>query len=208
MRETDGTVIIIDDDVDVRESLAATLSAEGIRTRCHASGASLLRQPLPDGPACLLLDLRLPEESGIQIQEKLQANNSRLPVIFLSGQADVPSAVTALKHGAFDFLEKGSFTPQQLVSLISDALLQHKQELEQQERQAIKRSQLAELTPRERQVARQVADGKANKVVAVELGISERTVEVHRHNLMQKLDLRSVARLAKFVGEFDELKPD
>ncbi|MEA5445628.1 LuxR C-terminal-related transcriptional regulator [Gammaproteobacteria bacterium AB-CW1] len=129
----------------------------------------------------------------------------QLPIIFLSGQADVASAVTALKRGAFDFLEKGSFTPQKLLALVGDALNQHRLRLEKREHQAALRSRLAQLTPRERQVASRVADGKANKVVASELAISERTVEIHRHNLLKKLQLRSAAQLAKLAPEINQL---
>ncbi|MDQ2069031.1 response regulator transcription factor [Natronospira bacteriovora] len=205
MSQSEGTVIIVDDDVDVRESLAAILSTAGIRTRCHASGASLLHHPLPEGPTCLLLDLHLREENGIQIQEALQTSSPQLPIIFLSGQADVASAVTALKRGAFDFLEKGSFTPQQLLALVGDTLNQHRLQLEKREHQAALQSRLAQLTPRERQVASRVADGKANKVVGAELAISERTVEIHRHNLLHKLQLRSAAQLAKLAPEINQL---
>ena len=206
MNAIEGVVLIVDDESSVRESLSEMLSTAGIASVCYDNGQSLLDSSLPDGPACLLLDLRLPGEDGIIVQDALSRRDPKLPIIFLSGDADVPSAVTALKHGAFDFLEKGSFLPDQIIACVASALRAHKLSLDRRQRQSVIRGQLDLLTPREKQVARLVAAGNANKVVAIELGISERTVEIHRRNLMQKLNLHSVTELAKLATQFKELR--
>jgi FixJ family two-component response regulator len=189
-----GVAIIVDDDADVRGSLASLLTAANFRTMTHASGAALLKAGLPTQPTCLILDLQLPGEDGIHIQRQLRERDPQLPIIFLSGQADVPSAVAALKDGAVDFLEKGGFEPEALIQWVGDAIEQHRTQLKQ-------RARIQGLSHRERQVAYMVAQGKANKVIAAELGISNRTVEIHRGNAMHKLDLRSVTDLARLTSE-------
>ncbi|MGM0632068.1 MAG: response regulator transcription factor [Pseudomonadota bacterium] len=194
-----GVAIIVDDDRAVRQSLEALLSSAGIATRSHADGHTLLEAGLPDGPACVLLDLDLAGESGIQIQQSLRTIDSGLPVIFLTGTAEVSSAVMALKGGAVDFFEKGAFRLDELVSCVLSALKEHRLHLQNRERQQALEEKILELSRREREVALLVARGRANKSIAAELGISDRTVEIHRSNAMRKLQLRTVTGLAHMV---------
>jgi FixJ family two-component response regulator len=197
MNPNEGTVLIVDDDEAVRDSLQAALRASGFNTAVYANGEALLSDTFPAPPACLLLDLRMPGEDGIEIQHRVNEQTPDLPVIFLSGEGDVSSAVAALKHGALDFLEKGRVEHGELVALIKRALAEHRERVDRRAKTENIETRLTRLTPRERQVAGLVAAGKANKVVAAELGISERTVEIHRSHAMHKLGLRSVAELAR-----------
>lgn len=200
MSENDGTVLILDDDEAVRDSLEAVFRASGFNTVVYATGHALLSDTLPPPPLCLLLDLRMPGEDGIEVQRRIHEQTPDLPVIFLTGQGDVSSAVAALKHGAVDFLEKGRVNHDDLMALVRWTLAEHHRRLEHKTKKDSIATRLARLTRREKQVASLVADGKANKVVAAELGISERTVEIHRSHAMQKLGLRSVAELARLVA--------
>lgn len=208
MSQGGGLAIIVDDEPAVRQSLEALLSTAGIATRSHAGGRSLLEAGLPDEPACVLLDLRLSGEGGIQVQQSLRAIDPGLPIIFLSGQADVSSAVAALKHGAMDFFEKGNFRPEALVSCVVAALEEHRVFLDEKQRQDALRARILALSPREREVALLAARGEANKSIAAELGISDRTVEIHRGHAMRKLRLRSVADLARLVDELGTVEQD
>ncbi len=209
MNQEPGLAIIVDDNPGVRHSLEALLSSAGLVTRSHERGSELLEFGLPTGPACVLLDLRMPGESGIQIQQSLRALDPYLPVIFLSGDADVRSAVLAMRDGAQDFLEKGNVSPNELIRRVVSAVQDHRMHLEAAQRTELRRTRIRNLSPREREVAILVARGKANKVVARDLGISERTVEIHRGHAMRKLGLRSVTDLARLIDELNhESKED
>lgn len=203
MTRRGGMVIIVDDDPAVRHSLQTLFSAAGFATRGHEDAKSLFDAGLPAEPVCVLLDLRLTGESGIQIQQSLRTIDPALPIIFLSGEADVPSAVMALKDGALDFFEKGAFRPEELLSRVEAALYRHRQHLASCQFQQNLTSKIKALSFREREVASLVAWGKANKAIAMELGISERTVEIHRSSVMRKLGLRSVTDLARLAKELD-----
>ncbi|QKK02657.1 MAG: response regulator transcription factor [Pseudomonadota bacterium] len=199
MTETGGqaTVVVVDDDQGVRESLALLLGTAGFRVCCHDSGEKLLAAGPPEGAACILLDLRMPGASGIEVQKRLRAEGWRVPVMFLTGHADVPVAVEALKNGAIDFFEKTDFSADQLIVRINRAVEDHRIELAQQAEARDLAARIAELSDRELEVARLAAGGMANKVIGLELGISERTVEVHRGRAMRKLGLRSMAELIR-----------
>ena len=150
----------------------------------------------PNQPGVLVLDVRMPEMSGLEVQQHLNRNGSMLPVILVTGHGDVPMAVQAMKDGAFDFLQK-PFRDQDLLDRINAALKQDAQNRASVDRLADLRQRAESLTPREREVMAHVVDGKANKVIAIDLGLSERTVEIHRANVMEKMDARSVAHLVK-----------
>jgi two-component system response regulator FixJ len=143
-----------------------------------------------------VLDVRMPEMSGLEVQQQLNRNGSMLPVILITGHGDIPMAVQAMKDGAFDFLQK-PFRDQDLLDRINGALKQDAENREMVERHADLKRRVELLTPREREVMALVVDGRANKVIAIDLGLSERTVEIHRANVMEKMQARSVAHLVK-----------
>ena len=190
----DDLVLVVDDDSAVRESLVMLLCADGLQTRAFASGdellASLDGQPI-DGPTCLVTDLRMPGLSGLDLQERLSAGPHAMPVVMVTGQGDVPTAVRALKAGAIDFIEK-PFVPAVMLERVHEALAQ-----DARTRGASAR--FAALTARECEVMDKLLAGCANKVVAIDLGISERTVEQHRARLMHKLEVRSVTELLQLA---------
>ena len=189
-------VHVVDDDAAVRESLRLLISSMGLRVRTYASGAEFLGAWYDDPPGCLVLDIRMPGMSGLDLQQQLNARNSILPIIFITGHGDVPMAVEAMQAGALDFIQK-PFRDQDLLDRINAALKQDAQNRESVDRLADLRQRSASLTPREREVLEHVVDGKANKVIAIDLGLSERTVEIHRANVMEKMGARSVAHLVK-----------
>lgn len=203
MADDAPTVLIVDDDHAVRQALGLLIESVGLATRGHASGRDFLDAEPPSGPACVLLDIRMPGMGGLEVQDRLREINPDLPVIFLTSHGDVPVAVRALKKGALDFLEKPGFNREELIERIQQALRLHGERLRQGRAWRAVRARLEQLSPREREVMDLVADGHANKVVAAQLGISERTVEIHRGRMMKKLGLRSVAELVRIRGEAD-----
>ncbi|MCA1777885.1 MAG: response regulator [Xanthomonadaceae bacterium] len=200
-RSDTGTIIIVDDDPAVRESMATLMRAAGYRTNTYSSGKELFQASIPEGPICLLLDLQLPGADGIEIQQSLIDNQQDLPVLFLTGHADVPSAVTALRRGAIDYIEKMEFDPADLLRRVAGALKAHGRRLAERSARDRLYSRIAGLSPRELEVASLAADGQTNKAIGLTLGISERTVEVHRGRAMKKLDLRTVADLARLHAQ-------
>lgn len=195
------TVHIVDDDDAVRDSLALLLQTAGYNTCCWADAEAFLRDYDNRHGGCLLLDVHMPSMSGLRLQQELLAVGAGLPIIFMSGRADVPMAVQALKAGAFDFLQKPCDNLQ-LLGVINKALQHDQQRRAGQQQLHAVREQLATLTPREREVLQHVVDGKASKVIALELDLSQRTVEIYRANVMQKMQTRSVAQLVKLMSDF------
>jgi len=191
-----GTVFIIDNDDSLRESLQWMLEGGGLKCQSFHQAEAFLAAYTPEAEGCLLLDVRLPGMSGVVLQEELQRVGIRLPVIVMTGYADVNTAVTMLKRGAFDFFEK-PFSDQAVIERVRQALeFDTQRRHSRQQRDALTR-RLACLTAREREVFDQVVHGKPNKVVAIEFGISEKTVEVHRARVMQKLGAGSLAELVR-----------
>jgi len=195
-------VHIVDDDQAVRESLRDLLRSMDYRVALYASAAEFLNVDLPDAPACLVLDVRLPGTGGLELQEYLTHVNIRLPVILMTGFGDIPMSVKGMKAGAVDFLTK-PIRDQDLLDAVAAAI-----RMDQRRRQeAAQIAQLQEryvlLTPRERQVIALVASGLMNKQVANELSISEVTVKMHRSSAMRKLGAKSVARLARMAELLD-----
>lgn len=187
----EAAVFVVDDDPAVRDSIAMLLRAEGLEVRTFDSARSFLVEWERSTPGCLIIDLRLPGLSGLDLQEHLAGDDNTPPIIFLTGYGTVPAAVRALKAGAMDFLEK-PFDPAVLLALVREALAR-----DRARRADIRR--LGALTRREREVLEKVAEGDTNKVIAANLGISVRTVELHRARGMRKLRVRSVADLVRLM---------
>jgi len=187
-------VYVVDDDPAVRDAVGFLVSSVGYDYRSCASGAELLDRLDDTRPACIVLDVRLPGVSGLEIQRELQNRNTSAGVIFITGHGDVPKAVRAMRHGAIDFLEK-PFDDQVLLDRISDALAASAAALDRSRRTAMIESRLGGLTEREREIMSMIIDGKTSKLIAADLGISVKTVENHRHNLMTKAGVNSVAQL-------------
>jgi FixJ family two-component response regulator len=195
-------VHIVDDDRAVRESLAYLLRSMGYQVAHHSSASDFLNVTLPDAPTCLVLDVRLPDMSGLELQEKLARLNISIPIILMTAFGDIPMAVKGMKAGAIDFLIQ-PIRDQDLLDAVRAAI-----RLDQGRRQEIARTgalreRFALLTHRERQVVARVASGLMNKHVATELSISEVTVKMHRSNAMRKLGVKSVAKLARMMEKLD-----
>lgn len=194
----EATVFVVDDDDAVRESLAFLIRSIGLKVENFASAQDFLKSYNPARAGCLVLDIRMPGMSGLELQDKLNRMDSMLPIIFITGHGDVPMAVKAIKAGAADFVQK-PFRDQELIDRIREVLeVDASARVEKlQKAEVLKR--IASLTEREREVMEQVVDGKANKVVAIDLNVSQRTVEIHRANVMDKMKARSLAQLVRLV---------
>ncbi|HNP63231.1 MAG TPA: response regulator transcription factor [Woeseiaceae bacterium] len=194
--DKEQTVFVVDDDEGIRDGLGMLLATVGQPYETYGSAAEYLDAYDPDRRGCLVLDIRMPRISGLELQEILNERGSELPIIFITGHGDIPMAVEAMRHGALDFIRK-PFREQDLLDRINEAL---DVELVRRKR-SIERNDLIDkinsLTDRERAVFESVADGDMNKVIAFDLGISERTVEVHRANAMKKLGVRTLAELIR-----------
>lgn len=195
-RSGNGTVHIVDDDVQVRRFLVEAMSSVGLDTVEYASGDEFMRRFDPLRVGCVLLDIRMPKVTGPEVHEWLREQNLATRVIFLTGYADVPTAVRAMRLGAFDFLEK-PLNVQVLIERVNEAVRIALSD--EQQRAALADSGLSLLTPRERDVLRGIVSGQRNKRIAAELGISQRTVETHRANLMIKMGVQSVAELVSLA---------
>jgi two-component system response regulator FixJ len=189
-------VYVVDDDDGMRRALDALLSTVGYKTAVFARPSEFLANFKTDAPGCLVLDIRMPDMSGLELQQHLNRMGSMLPVIFITGHGDVPMAVQAMKEGAFEFIQK-PFRDQDLLDRINHALKQDAENRSTVARRAEVLHRLESLTPRERQVMNLVVEGAANKVIAIDLDLSERTVEIHRAKVMEKMGARSVAHLVK-----------
>jgi FixJ family two-component response regulator len=197
-KEAPAVVFIVDDDDAVRESLEFLMKSINQPAESYASAKDFLAAYHPDKPGCLLLDIRMPGMSGIELQEELKRREAHIPIIFITGHGDVPMAVKAIQAGAADFIQK-PFRDQELIDRIREVLVDDAQErAERLERSEILH-RMSTLTEREREVMEQVVVGKANKVVAIDLSVSQRTVEIHRANVMEKMKAKSLAQLVRLV---------
>ena len=194
LMESEPVVFIVDDDASVRKGLERLVRSVGLRGKTFASAPEFLQGAASDGPSCLVLDVRMPGVSGLVLQETLAAAGHRIPIIFITGHGDITMSVRAMKAGAVDFLPK-PFNDQDLLEAIQEAIARDRQAREVRAvLQAIQqRADL--LTPRERDVLGLVVTGLLNKQIAAELGMSEKTVKVHRAQVMQKMQVSSVAQL-------------
>ncbi|MGF9565048.1 response regulator [Neorhizobium sp. BT27B] len=197
-------VVVVDDDDGMRDGVRDVLSSVGIDSVGFSSTAELLAEPLPDRPGCLILDVRLPGLSGLDLQAKLNGMGNKLPIVFMTGYADVPMSVRAMKAGATDFLSK-PFRDQEMLDAVSVAIERDRaRRLElSAAKEALKAA--ASLTPREQEVMEAVVKGLMNKQVAHLLDISEVTVKIHRGNVMRKMNVTSLADLVRKVGILDSL---
>lgn len=204
---TEPQVFIVDDDEAVRDSIGMLLETVDIPFQAFADAQEFLAQYSRDSVGCLVLDIRMPGMSGLDLQAHLQTQKVDIPIIFITGHGDIPMAVEAMRRGALDFLRK-PFRDQELLDRVQAALTAALSKDDEQRSNAAEQEELngkiADLTPREIEVFRRVARGQANKVIAIELGISERTVEIHRSKVMQKTGSRSLADLVRLQIRLDE----
>jgi FixJ family two-component response regulator len=189
-------VYVVDDDDGMRRAVSALLGTVDYKAATFSRASEFLAAYRNDQPGCLILDVRMPEMSGLELQQKLARDGVLLPIILMTGHGDVPMAVQAMKEGAFDFLQK-PFRDQDLLDRINGALQQDAETRASLEKSAEIRQRFASLTPRETEVLEMLVDGRANKVIAQDLALSERTVEIHRANVMEKMGVRSIAHLVR-----------
>jgi RNA polymerase sigma factor (sigma-70 family) len=191
-------VMVVDDDSGVRNAMRALLKSVGLNATLYASAQEFLGAYDPHQPGCLLLDIRMPGMSGMDLQQELNLRGAVVPVIFMSGHADIPMAVEAMQHGAFDFLQK-PFRDQDLLDRIQRAIARDgERRLALGERERI-RARLDSVTEREREVLELLTRGRQNKQIAQELGVSPRTIEIHRARVMEKMEAQSVAELVRMM---------
>ena len=189
-----STVLVVDDDASMREALSDLFQSVGLGVEVFASTQEFLKNRRPEGPACLVLDVRLPGKSGLHFQQELNAANINLPIVFLTGHGDIPMSVRAMKAGAVEFLTK-PFREQDLLDAVQTAIERDRLNREDGNLIALLRQRFSSLTPREQAILTLVVAGRRNKQIAFEIGTSEVTVKVHRTNLMRKMQASSLADL-------------
>ena len=198
MGEANPSVLVIDDDPEFRDSVVRLLRTVGLETRQFSSVVDFLKADPSDGPTCLVLDVRLPGRSGLELQRELAAANRPLPIIFITAHADVPMTVQAMKGGAMEFLTK-PFRDQELLDAVEAGLARDRARRERDRTLAALRERFDGLSSREREVMLHVMAGRLNKQIAHDIGITESTVKVHRTNLMRKMKARSLPELSRMA---------
>jgi FixJ family two-component response regulator len=202
MPDANSTVLVIDDDPDLRASVGRLLRSVGLDAQLFASISDFLKSNPPDGPTCLVLDVRLPGQSGLDLQRELAAANREVPIIFITGHGDIPMSVQAMKGGAIEFLTK-PFRDQDLIDAIQLGLSRDRVRRENEKDLATLRERFGSLSPREREIMIQVGRGRLSKQIAGDIGIAEATVKVHRSRAMHKMKARSLPELGRMI---DKLK--
>ena len=206
MSDSRGTVFVIDDDPGIRDALGSLLRSVGLKVGLFATVADFLNAPLPERPACLVLDVRLPGRSGLDLQRDLAAANVSIPIVFMTGHGDIPMVVEAMKGGAIEFLSK-PFRDQDLLDAVQAGLAKDQAAAETEKSLTALRARFETLTPRERDVMRLVVTGRLNKQIAGDLGISEITAKVHRGQVMRKMQATSLPDLARMADRL-KLNPE
>ena len=206
MTETDAVVFVVDDDAPVRESLKNLIGSVGLRAELFASTQEFLRSKRPDVPSCLVLDVRLPGLSGLDLQKRITEAGMEIPIIFITGHGDIPMSVRAMKAGAVEFLTK-PFRDQDLLDAIQLALERDRKAREQRAAIEDLRRRFASLTAREREVMARVVAGLLNEQIGGELGTSETTVKIHRHQVMEKMGAGSLPELVRMADRLEILVP-
>jgi FixJ family two-component response regulator len=207
MTKADGVVFIVDDDASLRESLKDLIQSVGLRVETFASAQEFLRSKCPDGPACLVLDVRLQGLSGLELQKRMAESDMEIPIIFITGHGDIPMTVQAMKAGAVEFLTK-PFRDQDLLDAIQQALDLGRKAREQRANIEELHNRYRSLTPREREVMALVVSGLLNKQIAGELGTSEASVKVHRQHVMEKIGAGSLAELVRMADRLGIPTPE
>jgi FixJ family two-component response regulator len=202
MRNADAVVIIIEDDASMREAILTLIETVGLNGHMYASGQEFLQHAPPDGPSCLVLDVRLPGLSGLNLQRELAMRGMDIPIIFITGHGDIPMSVQAMKAGAVEFLTK-PFRDQDLLDAIAQALERDRAARRQRADMTALRQRYDTLTARERDVMRLTVAGLLNKQIASELGTSEKTVNIQRGRMMQKMQADSIAALVRIAEKLD-----
>jgi FixJ family two-component response regulator len=205
MKSRAPSVYIVDDDEAVRGAVRFLIRSVGLAAQVYASAQEFLAAYDRRDPGCLLLDVRMPGMSGLDLQQELNRRGATIPVVFITGHGDVPMAVEAMQQGAFDFLQK-PFRDQDLLDRVQRALARDAETRARLAARAEIRTRLATLTPRETEVMELVTHGKANKVAGAELGVSQRTVEIHRAHVMEKMRAGSLAELVRMVLDSGDSK--
>ena len=195
---TEATVYLVEDDEAVRDSLQMVLESVGHKVVSYSRADTFLEDYSIDMAGCMVLDIRMPGMNGMELQRQLNTRNSILPIIFVTGHGDVPMAVDAMQRGAVDFVQK-PYREEELLGKIQQAIAADSENRADLEEKHKIRAKLSDLTPRESQVMELMIEGKANKVIAYDLDISQRTVEIHRARVMEKMGVRSLAHLVRMV---------
>jgi FixJ family two-component response regulator len=200
MLDATCTILVIDDDVDLRNSLGRLLRSVGLNAKLFASVSDFLKSEPTEGPSCLVLDVRLPGQSGLEFQRELAAAGRELPIIFITGHGDIPMSVQAMKSGAIEFLTK-PIRDQELLDAIQSGLTRDRARRENESALADLRKRFAALSPREQEIMIHVARGRLGKQIAGDIGIAEATVKVHRSNAMRKMNARSLPEFGQMAAK-------
>jgi FixJ family two-component response regulator len=206
MTDAEALVFVVDDDASLRASLQDLLESVGLRVAACASAQDFLHRPRPEVPSCLVLDVRLPGLSGLELQQRMAVGDLAMPIIFITGHGDIPMSVQAMKAGAVDFLPK-PFRDQDLLDAVHRALARDRAAHEQRANMAILRHRFDTLTPRQRDVMARMVAGLLNKQIAGELGTSEATVKTHRKQVMARMRAESLAALIRIADQLGLLPP-
>ena len=206
MLDENCTILVIDDDVDLRSSLGRLLRSVGLNARLFASVSDFLKSEPAEGPSCLVLDVRLPGQSGLEFQRELATAGRELPIIFITGHGDIPMSVQAMKSGAIEFLTK-PIRDQELLDAIQFGLTRDRARRENESTLADLRARFASLSPREREIMIHVAHGRLSKQIADDIGIAQATVKVHRSKAMRKLNARSLPEFGQMAAKL-KLMPE